>query len=127
MLKKTITYTDYNGLKRTEDYYFNLTESELSEMEVDVDGGMSNKLKQIVDANDGKQIMQNFKFFIKKAYGEKSDDGRKFMKDEKLSEEFMMTAAYDVLFHELVTNPEAGVDFVKGILPAGYADNAANR
>lgn len=77
MLKKTITYTDYNGLKRTEDFYFNLTESELSEMEVDVDGGMSNKLKQIVDANDGKQIMQNFKFFIKKAYGEKSDDGRK--------------------------------------------------
>ena len=127
MLKKTITYTDYNGLKRTEDFYFNLTESELAEMEVDVDGGMSNMLQQIVDANDGRQIMKNFKTFIKKSYGEKSADGRKFMKNETLSEEFIMTAAYDVLFHELVTDPEAGAKFVGGILPAGYANGTANR
>lgn len=125
MLKKMITYEDFNGLTRTEPFYFNLSESELTEMEVEVDGGMSNMLQQIVDANDGKQIMKNFKIFIKKSYGVKSDDGRRFEKSEKLSEEFLQTAAYDALFHELITNTNAGADFINGILPKGYAKGSA--
>lgn len=121
MLKKTITYEDYNGLTRTEPYYFNLTESELAEMEVEVDGSMSKRLQEVVDANDGRLIMENFKMFIKKSYGIKSDDGRRFEKSEKISNEFLQTAAYDALFHELITNPKAGADFVNGILPKGYS------
>lgn len=125
MLKKTITYDDYDGLKRTETHYFNLNESELAEMEVEVDGGMSKKLQQIVDAQDGRLIMKNFKEFIIRSYGKKSDDGRRFEKSEQISAEFLQTAAYNALFHELVTNPEAGAEFVKGILPKGYADGSA--
>lgn len=123
MLKKTITYTDYNGLNRTETFYFNLTESELAEMETEVDGGMSSMLKEVVDANDGKRIMQSFKMFIKKSYGVKSDDGRRFEKSEQISNEFLQTAAYDSLFHELITDPKAGADFVNAIIPKISAAN----
>ena len=117
MLKKTITYTDYDGNERTEDFYFNLTEAELMEMEMSVDGGFRKMAEKIVAAKDSVKIMQVFKGLVLKAYGEKSDDGRRFIKSEKLSEEFSQTEAYSKLYMELVTDGEAAAAFMNGIVP----------
>lgn len=117
MLKKTITYTDYEGVERTENFYFNLTKAELAEMELTTDGGMKERLQRIVDAKDGKAIMREFKGIIMKAYGVKSDDGKRFRKSEELSKEFEESPAYDILFMELVTDADAAANFVQGILP----------
>ena len=123
MLKKTIKYTDYDGVDRTETFYFGLNKSELADMQVSVDGGMEKMLKKIVDAQDGKGIMDGFKMVIRKSYGIKSDDGKRFEKSEKISDEFFQTAAYEALFEELITNAKAASDFINGILPAGMADS----
>lgn len=123
MLKKTIKYIDYDGLERTETHYFGLNKSELTDMQVSVDGGMEKLLKKIVDSKDGKGIMDGFKMVIRKSYGIKSDDGRRFIKSEQLSNEFFQTAAYEALFEELITDAKAGSAFINGILPAGMADS----
>ena len=101
MLKKTITYTDYNGNPRTEDFYFNLNEAELAEMVVSVDGGLTAMIQRIVAAQDGKQIIATFKDIVLRAYGEKSPDGRRFIKSPELRDAFSQTEAYVKLFMEL--------------------------
>lgn len=118
MLKKNIVYTDYNGNKREEDHYFNLTKSELTTMEMSEVGGLRQKLERMIQTVDAPQIMETFRKLIRKAYGVKSPDGRRFIKSEELSDEFEQTGAYDVLFMELCTDAKAAADFVKGILPA---------
>lgn len=122
MLKKTITYTDYNGVEREEDFYFNLNKAELMEMEMGVTGGMSEKLKKIVDSKDAPSIINTFKEIILKAYGQKSDDGKQFVKSEKLSTEFSQTEAYVNLFMELGSDSKAAADFVNGIMPVSAAN-----
>lgn len=117
MLKKTITYVDYDGNERTEDFYFHLSESEMVEMEVGVTGGMENMINQIINDNDGKRIMEVFKSIIAKSYGKKSDDGKRFVKSEELTTEFMQTEAYNKLFMELVTDADASSKFISGIIP----------
>jgi hypothetical protein len=116
MLKKTITYTDYNGNKRTEDFYFNLNKVEVSEMEASRPGGFSQAVKEIVDAKDDKQIIQIFKEVILKAYGEKSPDGKRFIKSEEISEAFSQTEAYCVLFTEIGGSEEAAEAFMNGLI-----------
>lgn len=120
MLKKTIEYTDYNGVLRKEDFYFNLSKAEVAEMEMihDGDGGYANLLQSIVDSNDAKQIVQTFKQIILMAYGEKSSDGKRFVKSDDISKAFSETEAYSKLFMELATDAEAASAFVTGILPA---------
>ena len=88
MLKKTVTYVDYNGVERTEDFYFNLSKAEITEMELSVEGGLSKMLEDVVNSKDNKQILAVFKEIILKAYGEKSADGRRFMKSEEISKAF---------------------------------------
>ena len=88
MLKETITYNDYNGVERTENFYFNLTKAELMEMELGTSGGMTEYMNKIIEAQDGPSIMKVFKDIVFKAYGEKSADGRRFIKSKELSEEF---------------------------------------
>lgn len=117
MLKKTITYTDYNGVERTEDFWFNLTEAELMEMELGKAGGLTASLKRIVDAQDIPAIVKEFKYILLKAYGKKSDDGRRFIKSEAISEEFSQTEAYSKLFMELSMNSDAASEFVNGLIP----------
>ncbi len=117
MLKKTISYKDYNGNSRTEDFYFNLTEAEITEMELSADGGLTEMVRRIVAAQDAKQIIAIFKDIILRAYGEKSPDGRRFIKSKELSEAFSQTEAYSQLFMELATNDKAASDFVNGIVP----------
>lgn len=117
MLKKTITYTDFDGNNRTEDFYFNLTKAEVTEMEMSTDGGMAKLLKKIVDEQDSKKIIEHFKTLILNSYGEKSLDGKRFVKSNELRDSFVQSEAYSELFMELATNAEAASAFVNGILP----------
>ena len=124
MLKKTITYTDYNGNKRTEDFYFNLTKAEFYEWEMSVDGGMLALLQKAVSAQSVPTLANVFKELILKAYGEKSPDGRRFIKSPELAEAFTQTEAYSELDIELATNDEAAAAFIKGILPTDLVPNS---
>lgn len=118
MLKKTITYTDYNGTERTEDFYFNLTQAEVMEMEMSVNGGIAEMIQRVVAAKDGATIISIFKDVIKRSYGKKSLDGRKFEKSEEIWSEFERTEAYSILFMELATNAEEAAKFIEGIIPS---------
>lgn len=124
MLKKTITYTDYEGEQRTEDFYFNLSRAELVEMEMGTTGGLTKFIQRIIDAKDTKEIIAIFKELILKAYGEKSPDGRRFVKSKELSEGFAQTEAYSDLFMELSSNDESAVAFFNGIIPQGVVEVA---
>ena len=121
MLKKTIKYTDYNGVERTEDFYFNLNKAEIMEMQLTTVGGLDAYLKKIISAQDMPTLMRIFKDLILKSYGVKSDDGRRFIKNEKLREEFEQTEAYSILYMELSTDADAAAAFVNGIIPADVA------
>ena len=118
MLKKTITYTDFNGNERTEDFYFNLTKAEITEMEMSVTGGLVEMIHRIVNAQDAPAIIKAFKDLILKAYGEKSPDGKRFIKTKEMKEAFSQTEAYSELFIELATNADAAAAFINGIMPA---------
>lgn len=117
MLKKTITYVDYDDNTRVEDFYFNLTKAEITEMQVSVDGGLIKMIEKILSAKDQRQIVGVFKDIILRSYGEKSPDGRRFIKSQELRDAFAQTEAYVQLFEELSSNPEAAAAFVKGIIP----------
>ena len=121
MLKKTITYIDYNGTERKEDFYFNLSKAEIMEMEMGTTGGMVEMINKIVAAQDAPAIIDMFKKMILKAYGEKSADGKRFIKSKELSEAFSQTEAYSQLFMELATDADAASKFVNGIVPAAEA------
>lgn len=118
MLKKTITYNDYNGNERTEDFYFNLTKAEIMEMELGTTGGLAEMLTRIVAAQDAPAIIKVFKDLVLKAYGEKSPDGKRFIKSDELSTAFSQTEAYSQLFMELATDADEAAKFVNGIVPA---------
>lgn len=118
MLKKTVKYVDYNGVERVEDFYFNLTKAEVAEMEMSVEGGFSAMLQELVKSKDNVRIVQLFKEMVLKAYGEKSQDGRRFVKNKEISEAFAQTEAYSEIFMELALNEEAAAAFVNGIMPA---------
>lgn len=118
MLKKTMTYTDYNDMSRTEDFYFNLTQAEIAEMELSVDGGLTEMIKRLNASPNGREIIAMFKDLVLRAYGEKSLDGRRFIKNQEIRDAFAQTEAYSDLFMELATNSEAAAAFVAGIVPA---------
>lgn len=118
MLKKTITYTDYNDVKRTEEHFFNLSKAEILEMQMTTTGGFTEHIQKIVDAKDTPSLFRLFKELIFKAYGKKSEDGRRFIKSEELSIEFSQTEAYTQLYMELATDDVAGAEFVNSIIPS---------
>lgn len=128
MLKKNIKFTDYNGVEREETYYFNLAKAEIMEMEMSTVGGFAEMINKIVAAQDTPSIVKIFKDLILKAYGEKSLDGRQFMKmDENgrpLSDKFVQSEAYSVLFMELATDAEAAAAFINGIVPSDVSSKA---
>lgn len=117
MLKKTITYTDFNGMERSEDFYFNLTQAEVMEMEMSTVGGLSEMIQRIIAAQDTPSIIKVFKDLVLKSYGEKSADGKRFIKTPEIAEAFSQTEAYSVLFMELATDADAAAAFVNGIIP----------
>ncbi len=127
MLKKRITYTDYNGIKREEDFYFNLTKAEIMEMEMSTSGGLTELINRVVETQDAPSIIKIFKEIIMKAYGEKSPDGKRFIKSVELSDAFSQTPAYSELFMELASDADAASTFVNGIIPADMAQAVAKQ
>lgn len=124
MLKKTVTYQDYNGNTRTEDFFFNLSKAEIVEMELREN--LKGVLERVIASNDGAQIMDTFRMIIAKSYGIKSPDGRSFLKSEEISSGFLGSEAYSQIFLELVMNPNAAAAFINAIVPAdlGSVTNA---
>ncbi len=118
MIKKTITYVDYNGDECTDDFYFNLSKAELTEMELGTPGGLTAMVRRAVSSNDSPEIVKLFKEMMLKAYGEKSPDGKRFVKSKELTEKFLSTMAYSELFMELATNIDAATEFFNGLIPS---------
>lgn len=130
MHKEVITYTDYNGVERTETFLFNLTESELTELELGITGGFVENVNKIIEAQDTPSLIKIFKDIICRTYGEKSADGKAFIKvrdGKNLYENFMQTPAYDKLFMKLATDAEAGAAFINGVVPAKLREAAEKR
>ena len=117
MLTKAITYTDYDGESRTENFYFNLTKAELAELNLTTEGGLQNVIQRIIDSKNIPEITKWFKKIILMSYGEKSPDGRRFIKNKDLTEEFLQTEAYSELFMQLLTDEKNASDFINGLLP----------
>lgn len=124
MIQKTITYTDFDGNERTEDFYFHLTEQELTEWELSVDGGLSGVLTRIMKSKDDRKTMELFKEILIKSYGVKTPDGRGFIKNKEVLDNFKYTQAFSDLYMELATNDKAAAEFVNGILPKDLVKNA---
>lgn len=118
MYKWTCQYEDYNGATRIEDFWFNLSEAEILEMELGVSGGLSEYLQRIVNANDTPTLLRTFKDLILKCYGEKSEDGRRFIKSPALSEAFSQTEAYSQLYMKLSLDADAAAEFVNNVVPS---------
>lgn len=118
MLKETRKYVDFDGVEREEDFYFNFTKAELMQMELSVKGGFHSYIEQIVKAKDETELIRLFKELLEKSYGVKSPDGRKFIKNAQVLDDFTQTEAYSDLFMELATDADKAAKFVNGIFPA---------
>lgn len=121
MLKKTITYQDYFGTSRTEDFYFNLSQTELSDMQMSVEGGLKDKLDRMIKAKDNVEIYNTFVEIVAAAYGEVSPDGKYFLKEDdeghKLFKKFKSSPAYDALMDEICQSEGTIAEFCNGIIP----------
>lgn len=117
MFVKTVTYTDYFGTKRTEDFYFHFNKAELLEMEMKHEGGFSARVQRIINANSQSELVQIMKQFVLDAYGVKSEDGRRFMKSEEIRRSLVECPAYSIIFMELATDDEEAAKFINGVTP----------
>lgn len=124
MLKKTITYTDYDGNERSEDHYFNLTKAEITDFNLSVPGGFEQKIKNIINAKDIPELAKLFKEIIAMSYGKKSDDGKRFIKSKEITEEFFQTEAYSQLYMSMITDDKVAAEFIHGIVPKDVAEAA---
>lgn len=125
MLKRTFTFTDYNGVQRTEEHCFHLTQADLAMMNLSKYGGIEKHLRSIIDAQDIPTIAEELRQIIRKSYGKISPDGRRFIKSEEISDEFEQTEAYSQLFMEMITDENAAAAFASGIIPKDLADAVA--
>jgi len=121
MFGRTFTYTDYNGNTRNDTWYFNLTKAELMKMELGAWGGLDALLKRLIREEKPEKIVDMFEKIILGAVGEKSPDGRRFIKNDQIRQDFYQTQAYSDLFFELVTDPEKLTAFLKGAIPEDLA------
>lgn len=127
MFKKTIKYTDFDGNERKEDFYFNLTKAELLEMQLSIEGGLQGHLERIIKTQSQPELIKMFKDIIMRAYGEKSLDGKRFMKSDEIRKNFECTEAYSELFMELATDSDAAAEFINALLPNDLQATAAER
>lgn len=121
MVTKTVTYTDYNGVERSEKFYFNLTQAELLDMELNTPNGLEKELRAINDTNDTRAIVNKVKEFMLKSYGVKSEDGKRFIKNDEVREAFVQSEAFSKLFMELLTDDEKCAEFFNAIVSAASA------
>lgn len=121
MLTKAITYTNYNGEKRTKNFYFNLTRTELAKMEICEKAGLEETIKEMINTDDRKRIIELFDAIVLGSVGEKSADGETFIKNDEIRESFKNHPAYDELFMSLL-NTDAMADFISKIIPQDLAE-----
>ena len=117
MFKKTITYTDYNGVSRTEDFYFNLNKAELTKLQLGYPGGYEQYVRRCLDAEDVPALLKIFEELIDLSYGEKDDSGKRFIKNQQLTESFKQTEAYSEMFVDFLTNQNSAEEFFIKIMP----------
>lgn len=120
------TYVDFNGVERTEDFYFNLSKAEIADMELSTTGGIKDMVNKILEAKDQAKLVSLFKDLIRMAYGVKSEDGRNFIKNDKVREDYFSTNAYSDLYMELATNDQFASQFFEAILPVTDEDSEPN-
>ena len=122
MITETLTYVDFGGTERTEDFYFNLSMAELMEMQTSVEGGMRGYIQRIMAANDQTALMKLFKDVLLMTYGKKSDDGRLFLKNDAVRAEFEASPAFSAIYMELMSDAQKAADFINGLIPANLRD-----
>lgn len=127
MYKETVKYTDYNGVERTEDVYFNLSKAELMEMQLSTAGGFDAMINKLIKAQDQPTLVKVFKDIILKSYGVPSPDGRRFVKTKELAEEFTQTEAYSDLYMKFITDSDAAAKFINGIMPKSLIEQMAKQ
>lgn len=127
MLKKTIKYVDYNDVEREEDFYFNFSKAELIRMQNTTEGGLKEKLEKIIKEKNVVEIYREFEKIIFDSYGKRSEDGRRFIKSEEISNEFKQTEAYSVLLMEMIENPGYAAEFINSLLPADLRSADASK
>lgn len=118
MIKKVVSYVDYDGNARVENFYFNLTQTELTDLSVKHSGGLNDYIQSIIDAKDVKELYSLFKEIIDMSYGKKSEDGRRFMKSQEILDDFKQTLAYDKLVVSLANDEEEAAAFIQGVIPS---------
>ena len=123
MLKKTIKYINYDGVEKEKDFFFNLKKSELVDLQYKTSKGFIAYIEEITNAGDNSELWKAFRYIVLLAYGEKSDDGERFMKSEEISKAFEETEAFSVLIMELIEKDGAASDFVNGIMPSDIASS----
>lgn len=126
MFTTKIKYNDFNEVECEEELNFNLTETELTEMELSVDGGFSEQLKKLAAAKKVPEMVKIYRNFIISSYGVKSADGKRFMKDDKITADFVSSAAYDALMVRLYSEADFAMNFIKSIVPAKYRASLQN-
>lgn len=125
MIKKTVTYTDYNGVERTESFYFHFSEAEILDMEMSTEGGFAERVQRIVDAKQQTELLKVIKQFVYDAYGVKSDDGKRFIKNDEVKTAFIESPAYSKIFMEMLGDDKIAAEFVNGVVPANMKDELA--
>lgn len=125
MLKRALTYENFNGEQVTDTLYFNLTSTELISLESSYEGGLEQAIKQIIENENVREIISQFQKIILMAYGQRTEDGKRFIKSDKIKEEFSQTAAYDALFMELASDPEKATIFINAIIPKKLVEEVA--
>ena len=124
MLKKTVTYEDYNGIEQTEDFYFNLTKVECMELEFGFGTGetLSGSIRTLINAGDMATVIKTIKKIVLTSYGVKSPDGKRFIKNDTIRTEFKENPAFEQIYWELVTDAEKAADFISGIVPSAIRE-----
>lgn len=125
MIKKTVTYTDYNGVERTESFYFHFSEAEILDMEMSTEGGFAERVQRIVDAKQQTELLKVIKQFVYDAYGVKSEDGKRFMKNDEVKAAFIESPAYSQIFMEMLSNDKIASEFINGVVPSNMKDKLA--
>lgn len=125
MLRKEVEYKDFDGNDRKDVLWFHLNEVEITEMDLETSGGLVKYMESIIDTNDVNQLITIFKDLLIRSYGERSMDGKHFYKDDKIRNEFVSSAAYPVLYMEMVSDADKAVEFINGIVPSDIREQMA--
>ena len=115
MYKKTITYTDFNGTERTEDFYFHMTQAEILKMEYSQEGGMTNVIQKIIETEETTKLLPLFETVVRMSYGKRSVDGRHFEKKQEYTDQFLASEAYSNMFIEFMMNADEAAKFINNV------------